>query len=278
MKKLIVTIIFPMFLFLLLHWLIFVIAYPTQITILKNHPEYQFNVWLPIDNMTYSNTTTKFFDWIYQCHRSAEILLPFLVLFCAGHKSFYTYLKCASICSIIGMIIALCFPVVDYLHEPWYTGPNSLVFRPDDFRYNEYNLICLPSFHVLIPAFSLFAMFFVKIDQRKINFKVWLPALIFILLFTILVMTSIVVTKAHYLADGLVSILICIVVYGLSWVVYKKKNGTKLMTISNKFYRYINRNSVWCYIGVLLICIFIILLWALTPLFDSLFRLVWAAN
>jgi hypothetical protein len=168
----------------------------------------------------------------------------------------------------------ICFPVVDYLNEDWYTGPSSLPLRPYDLEYTKYNLCCLPSFHVLIPAFSLFAMFFVKIDQPKINLKLWTPALFFTLLFTILVSASVVVTKNHYLVDVLVSWLICSVVYGLSWVIYKKNNGVKLMNLSNRFYNYINRKTMWCYIGVLSICVFIILSLALQPFVEQLLQVV----
>lgn len=236
-KSFICTIIFPLSILITLHFILYALTAEIQLWILDNHPTYQFDVWTTLDQYDWGKSQW-YFGIIYFSHTAGDLFLPIVVAMMCGRKTFNTYLKCSAICYVIGVIIFLCFPVVDYLKFDWYHGPGSV--PPPNFKYEVGILAELPSFHCLVALCPVASMLFIKIDQKAFKKGPYFTALVLMIVYYILIQLSTIATKNHYAVDGFVSIGIVAVVFGLNAIIFKQKNGLWLANLFEKFYVYVD--------------------------------------
>lgn len=234
----------------------------------KHAPNYQFHIWVTLDDkIGYFGIWKTIFDnflcFIYGFYSLVILILPIVILYVCGRRTFYFYIKCSLFAYIIGFLIFIIFPCYNYRYYDWFKGGNYKNI-PSDFKYGFINVSSFPSFHCLMALNPIIGLFFIKMENKPIVKKVYIPTLIFVLVYySFLYISTITNPIPHYFLDGWIAVGICIFSFLTLYLIWKQKNGIWLSEKVNKVYLFFtttNRIKTRCFCYIALVVIFIFFL------------------
>lgn len=218
-----------------------------------SHGLYQFSVWMPIDNkISYAVEAWKIFftyygQYIYDSHALIFVVMPIIIYFFCGRRTFMFLIKTQFIAIIVSALIFIIFPIYDFKYGEFWGNDNlagrdcSTWFKdgdytkiPWDYSIETENVTPCPSFHCLAALMPMLALYFCfKIEFKRPNKKFYIPAIFLSTLFFVSTYLATITNPwPHFIADGWISLLIALFAcFSFFFILKKKESWIEIKTV-----------------------------------------------